>query len=89
MRIVFFRTPKPKRFEYKPLHFDPDQERRNQRRRELGLEVKGEADSFSSRIDSAWRVRYIKQREAKRKSRASAIIYLIIVAVLVYFIFFR
>lgn len=31
---------KPRQFNYKPLYYDPEKEARNQRRRELGLDVK-------------------------------------------------
>ena len=31
----FFYTPKPRKFEYKPRYYDPEQEAREQRRKEL------------------------------------------------------
>lgn len=40
MKIVFFRTPKPRRFVHKPIYWDPEKEEREEReervRRELG-----------------------------------------------------
>lgn len=36
MRFVFFRTPKPKKFNYSPRHFDPKKEEWEHRKAELG-----------------------------------------------------
>ncbi|UBM61058.1 hypothetical protein LA303_06410 [Candidatus Sulfidibacterium hydrothermale] len=38
MRIVFFKTPKPKRFSYQPRHFDPKKEEWERRKAELGYD---------------------------------------------------
>ncbi|MCQ2226346.1 MAG: hypothetical protein MJZ01_00345 [Bacteroidales bacterium] len=35
--ISFFKLPKHRVFEYRPLYYDPEKEQREQRRRELGL----------------------------------------------------
>lgn len=37
MRFVWFRTPKPKQFNYKPRYYDEEKERLEQRKAELGL----------------------------------------------------
>ncbi len=38
MRFVTFRTPKPKRFSYKPRYFDEDKEAMEKRKAELGYD---------------------------------------------------
>ncbi|GAB4318561.1 MAG: hypothetical protein Kow00127_10600 [Bacteroidales bacterium] len=87
MRIVFFRTPKPKQFAYPPRYFDEEKERRNLRRKELGLEPV-EGDDFGSRLQLHWK-RYKKaDRSRKKKAELSVLVYLIIVAMLIWFIFF-
>ena len=37
MRFVFFKTPTPKQFKYKPRYYDEEKERIEQRKAELGL----------------------------------------------------
>lgn len=40
MRIVSFRTPKPKQFKYKPRYYDEDKEVLEQKKAAMGLEAK-------------------------------------------------
>jgi len=40
MRIVSFRTPKPKQFTYKPRYYDEDKEALEQKKAAMGLEAK-------------------------------------------------
>ncbi|MCF6170336.1 MAG: hypothetical protein L3J31_03535 [Bacteroidales bacterium] len=40
MRIVTFKTPRPKRFSYKPRYYDEDKEALEQRKAALGYETK-------------------------------------------------
>ena len=87
MKIVFFRTPKPKRFSYPPRYYNEEKERWEQRKKELGLSGEGKTD-FSSRISSNWKRIRRSDRTRKRKAEMSVLIYLFIVAILIYFIFF-
>jgi type VI protein secretion system component VasF len=86
MKITFFRIPKPKQFQYPPRYYDEEKERREQRRRELGLS--GEKPDFRSQISTNWR--RINRHDRKRRQTAgiSVFVYLLIVAMLIYFIFF-
>lgn len=84
MRIVFFRRPKPKGFNYKPRYYDPEKEELEERRRQL-MQSKEEAE-FRRAMDKSWR---IAEKKTKQEAfKRSLIIYLIIAALLVYFIFF-
>ncbi len=87
MKIVFFRTPKPKRFSYPPRYYDEEKEYWEQRKRELGLAGDGNTD-FSSRISSNWKRFRKSDRSRKKKAEMTVLIYLFIVALLIYFIFF-
>jgi hypothetical protein len=87
MKIVFFRTPKPKQFSYPPRYYDAEKERWEQRKKELGLSSDGQTD-FGSRITSNWNRFRKGDRKRKRKAEMSVLVYLLIVAVLIYFIFF-
>ena len=86
MKIVFFRTPRPKQFHYPPRYYDEEKERREQRRRELGLS--GEKADFKSQISANWSRYKRHERDRKKKAEISVMIYLLIVAMLIYLIFF-
>lgn len=52
MRIVMFKTPKPKRFNYKPRYYDKEKEKLEQKKAGLGLDTKlshGESLRFQMR----------------------------------------
>ena len=86
MKITFFRTPRPKQFTYPPRYYDPEKERWEQRRRELGLS--DEKADFKSQISTNWRRFKRHDRERKKKAEISVLVYLFIIAILIYFIFF-
>ena len=86
MKITFFRTPRPKQFSYPPRYYDEEKERREQRRKELGLS--NEKADFKSQITTNWRRFKKHDRGRKKKAEISVFIYLLIVAMLIYFIFF-
>ena len=54
----FFKTPKPKQFEFKPRHYDPIKEEMEERKRELGLLEDDKEEDYKirlrSRMDSKW-----------------------------------
>ncbi|HZK09109.1 MAG TPA: hypothetical protein VFC92_13055 [Bacteroidales bacterium] len=86
MKIVFFKTPKPKAFEYKPLYYDEEKERMETRRRELEKSGTGDTSFVRGEMDRRWR-RMDRQNRSKARG-ANLLVYVIIVALLVYFIFF-
>jgi hypothetical protein len=86
MKITFFRIPKPKQFQYPPRYYDEEKERREQRRRELGLS--DEKPDFKSQIRTNWRRINRHDRQRRQKAGISVLIYLLIVSMLIYFIFF-
>ena len=87
MKFVLFRTSKPKAFEYKPLYYDAEKEKREQRRKELGLDD-GDTDHrsfFRGELQSKWR----RGGDGNKKgSRRRTIIYMAILLLAVYYIFF-
>ncbi len=88
MKIVFFRIPKPKQFSYPPRYYDEGKERREQRKRELGISTDGKKADFKSQVGTNWRRLRKSDTSRQKKANISVIIYLLIVAMLVYFIFF-
>ena len=87
MKIVFFKIPKPKRFNYPPRYYDEEKERREQRRRELGIGENGSKVDFKSQVGTSWRRLRKTDKGRQKKANMSVIIYLLIVAMLIYFVF--
>ncbi|MCB2222283.1 MAG: hypothetical protein KQI35_18010 [Bacteroidetes bacterium] len=87
MKIVFFRTPKPRQFSYPPRYYDEEKEHWEMRKKELGLSGEGNTD-FRSMISNNWRRVRKSDRSRKKKAEMSVLVYLFIVAILIYFIFF-
>ena len=51
MKIVFFRTPKPRRFHHKNIYYDPEKEEREEREnrvnKELGLNQEDKRNNWN------------------------------------------
>ena len=86
MKVTFFRTPKPKQFNYPSRYYDAEKERWEQRKRELGLS--DEKADFRTQLNTNWKKFRKRDKQRKKKAEASVLIYLIIVAILIYFMFF-
>lgn len=89
MKLVFFHTPKPKQFSYSPRYFDVEKDRREQRRKELGLGGDSAEGDFRSRMDASWRRFRKSESRVRKKTNLSLLIYLFIVVLLIYYIFFK
>lgn len=86
MEITFFKTKKPRQFDYKPRYYDEEKERKENRRREMEQSGKGDTSFMRSEIDRRWR-----KIDRKNKNKAKGVyllLYLAILAGLVYFVFF-
>lgn len=56
MRFTFFRTPKPKEFNYSPRYYDEERERLEQRKAELGLDsTLSPKESLRLQMKKRWR----------------------------------
>ncbi|OYT12815.1 MAG: hypothetical protein B6I19_08280 [Bacteroidetes bacterium 4572_114] len=85
MKIVFFKTPKPKQFDYKPRYYDEEKERKEKRRKEMEQSGQGDTSFMRSEIDRRWRT--IDRKNRNKARGINLLIYLAIIALLVYFIF--
>jgi len=86
MKVVFFRTPRPKQFNYPPRYYDEEKEHWEQRKRELGLS--DEKADFKSQLSNNWKRLKTTDRKRKRKAEMSVLAYLVIVGILLYLVFF-
>lgn len=90
--ISFFKVPKHRVFNYQPLYYDPEKERREQRRKEMGLgdEETSAGYTTGSLIRSGgMRARHEqfnqKMESQKRKSQMILILLIIGLSVLAYY----
>ena len=88
MKIVVFRTGKPRQFNYRPVYYNKEKEEMEERLRLLTKESDSdeiEIEKFRSKIRNAW-----GGREVKAKKTTNKTIYLTLIAVLalIYYIFF-
>jgi len=86
MKIVFFNRPTYRQFEYKPRYFDEEKERKEERRKAIEDGGTGRSNDLRRDIERRWR-RVDKQNRSKSKS-INLLVYLIVAALLVYFVFF-
>jgi type VI protein secretion system component VasF len=89
MRIVFFKTPKPKRFNLQTRYYDEEKEYWEQRRRELGISEDGKKADFKSRVGKDWKRMRKGSSVRQRKANVSVVIYIAIVIALLYYFFFK
>ncbi len=55
MRLVFFKTPKAKKFSYQPRYFDPEKEEWERRKVELGYSSNlSKKDQLRYKMESRW-----------------------------------
>lgn len=86
---MFFRTPKPRRFKYPPRYYDEEKERLERRKKELGIGNQSDTGG-SQRADLSGEWQRLRRRDSTRRksTQISVLVYLIIAAILLYFIFF-
>ena len=93
MKIVFFKRPKPKQFNYRPRYWDPEQEEFERRKRELdGDPAERSAEEIKSdlksQMDSRWRRRHDPDSVGRANPWMRLFIYALIIFFAIYFIFF-
>jgi hypothetical protein len=86
MKIVAFKTTKPKQFNYKPLYYDKQKEEMEERLKKYSEPEKPDVNRLRSKIRQTWRV---KEKKNYKLSRMTLYIYLAGAILLIYFIFFR
>lgn len=83
LKIKFFHTPKAKKFNYKPLYYNPDEEERRERREKvLGRTAPGMS------IKGSFRDRQKQKRKTNRTSNLRAFIIIVLLLLLGYYLIF-
>ncbi len=88
-----FSLPEHKVFEYKPLFYDPEKERLEQRRKELGLDedtsgLAGTGALLRSGAMRSQHSKFLQEREdGRRKQRVRTLVLVIILCVIFYLVY--
>ena len=88
MKIVFFKRPKARQFNYKPLYYDPDQEEAKERQKlKDALNSTDPAERMRAQIRRRWRT---DQRNTPESgiNFVRIFIYIAFAAFMIYFLFF-
>lgn len=86
MKIVAFKTGKPKSFGYKPVWYDKEKEEMEERLKKYKEPEQAESERLRSRLRETFSKRDAKNRQM---SNRTFYIYIIAVLVLIYYIFLR
>lgn len=87
MKSSFFKVRKPKQFHFPTRYYDANKEERERRRKEIEREVKsGERSGFRGQIRDQWRSDH--RQAQKTAAQRKFIIFLVLIAVLLYWLFF-
>ena len=88
MKLVSFRTPKPRQFNYKPLYYNPEQEEAEK--------LKAEREKIETEEDLSHRIHMQFERTkankaeklvAQRKNTRNVLIAIFLIVMILYFIF--
>ncbi len=84
LKFKMFHLPKPKKFNYTPRYFDPEKERREERRKELARE-RGEFIPGAG-ISGAFRQRLKTRRSSDKTSNFRLILIIFVLLLLTYWL---
>jgi len=85
MKIVAFKTPKPKQFNYKPLFYDQKKEEMEERIKRFSKPEEQGTAQLRQKIKDNWR---LKESKSHQLSKRTFYIYLILVVLILYLVFF-
>lgn len=89
MRIVSFRTPKPKSFKYSPRYYDPKREEVEKKKAELGLENElSHNEELKLRMSRRWKGGNIDEGRSVLSRVVTYLIYAIFIGGSIYVIMF-
>ena len=92
MGIFFRKQPTPRRFNYKPIYWDPEKEQREERAKQIANESKSADSSYKIKLQRGSFKRALENSELKkstrikRKANIGLVIALILLLLLVYLI---
>ncbi len=88
MKLIGFRTPKPRKYSYKPVFYDPVKEAQENRSRDLGQNEGMPASELRMRMRLRMNRKKLDERIRKRSRIMSLLFTLILLLLVLYYIFF-
>ncbi len=82
----FFKTAKPKQFAYRPRYYDEKKEELEKRKKDL--EKSGAGDTAQLRMEIRRRWRFVDRKVSTRSKQIKFLFYILLLAVLAFYIFF-
>ena len=88
MALTFFKTPKNKQYNYKPVFYDQKKEEREKR---MKAAIESDSADYEEALRDRMRLRWKRSAGSreKRSSQQRLVIILVIISLLTYLIFFR
>lgn len=88
MKIVAFHTPKPRQFSYKPLYYNQRKEELEELKKKYSdkKEESGISPDFREKLRASWKVR---EKRTGSISKITLLVYLVLAALFIYYIFFN
>ncbi len=80
MRITFFKTQRPNQFEYKARYYDPEKEKREKRKRQLGISDKDNRMERKEILHEKWKRTSFENK--KHRAGVNVWVFLFIAALL-------
>lgn len=89
MRITFFKTPRPKEFNYMPRYYDERKEEADERQKriEKELSASNNGEYVSGITRGSMQRRFAERRRGKRSSTIRLLVIIAILFLLTYFLF--
>jgi len=89
MKLIGIRTPKPRKFSYKPLYYDPVKEAQENRLKVDGINNEMPGSELRMRMRLRMNRKKLDERIRKRSRMMSILFTLLLLMLVLYFIFFK
>jgi hypothetical protein len=88
MKLIGIRTPKPRKYSYKPVYYDPVKEDRDNRFKEAGFNDNQVGSELRMRMQLRMNRKKLDERIRKRSRMMSILFTLLLLLLILYYIFF-
>ena len=88
MKLIGIRTPKPRKYSYKPVYCDPVKEAQENRLKESGLSGNQPGSELRMRIQLRMNRKKLDEKIRKRSRKMSILFTILLLLLILYYIFF-
>jgi hypothetical protein len=89
MKLIGIRTPKPRKFSYKPLYYDPVKEAQEKRLKDQDIKDGAPGSELRMRMRLRMNRKELDERIRKRSRMMSILFTLLLLVLILYYIFFK